>query len=527
MNNWHLLLRLQLQRNKWRYTIWLVALSVTSISVAAALYQLFPTMQERNGLVAALKNPAMIAMIGPSQGFEHYTSGAMFAHEMMLFTAIIYAICAILLTTNQTREEEEDGQLELLRARPIATSLPLIITLCQLTLFFILLAIITTLGLTFLHIPSMDVASNALYSFSLSGIGLLFTTLTTVIAQLVTTARGTVGSALALLGVMYVWRGITDISNEKLSIVSPLAWSYLTNSYVTNTWLPIVYLLICSSVFIGIAFWLNAKRDIGEGFIRPRTGHKNASYFLRQSLGWQLRLQYVAIISWGVAFLLLGTSYGSVFNELDRFFEKNKLLQQMLATSSAEQLAYHFLAMIGAIMAILTTVAIIQLIFRLHKDEVTGRLDLWLSRPLSRMQLLGERLVISGGSGMIFLILTTTGLFLGSRNMANPMTFTTILKSQLIHLPAIICCVALATLLLGALPRFKSVIWYYLIIVFFIDYFGDLLQLPEWLRHISLFYYLPALPLEKMNWYPVSLLFFASVLLLLFAFLSYRRRDFA
>ncbi|MBO1915323.1 hypothetical protein J4G37_62155, partial [Microvirga sp. 3-52] len=72
----------------------------------------------RQSIVETMLNPAMTAMVGPAYGIDNYTIGAMFAHEMLLFTAIAFGLMSILLVARHTRSDEEDGRIELIRSLP-------------------------------------------------------------------------------------------------------------------------------------------------------------------------------------------------------------------------------------------------------------------------------------------------------------------------------------------------------------------------------------------------------------------------
>ncbi len=46
-------------------------------------------------MAVTMANPAMVAMVGPVYGAEHYREGQMMANEMLLFTVIAVVIMNI------------------------------------------------------------------------------------------------------------------------------------------------------------------------------------------------------------------------------------------------------------------------------------------------------------------------------------------------------------------------------------------------------------------------------------------------
>ena len=52
-------------------------------------------------------------MLGPGYGLDNYTDGAMMAHFMLVLRFCLVGIMNLLLTIKHTREDEEDGRIEM------------------------------------------------------------------------------------------------------------------------------------------------------------------------------------------------------------------------------------------------------------------------------------------------------------------------------------------------------------------------------------------------------------------------------
>ena len=155
-SNTGMLIRTILHQDRIRIGIWIVSLAVLSYMTAGAFKGLYPTKESRQAIAETMMNPAMTAMLGKSYGIDNYTYGAMFAHEMLLFTAIAVAIMSILLTVRHTRAEEEDGRNEMIRSLPVGRLANLNGTFLVLALTNVLLAFIVGLGLYAMGIKSID-----------------------------------------------------------------------------------------------------------------------------------------------------------------------------------------------------------------------------------------------------------------------------------------------------------------------------------------------------------------------------------
>ena len=156
-----------------------------------------------------------------------------------------------------------------------------------------------------LGIDSFDLESSLLYGSILGATGLIFAAFTALFAQLFQTSRGATGFSFAILIGSYLVRAIGDVSNEILSLISPLGWLVRTEVFVADKWWPIVVTVLVSIVLILLAFYLNGIRDLDSGFIPERKGKDKASAFLQTPFGLAFRLQRTNIISWAIALFLL------------------------------------------------------------------------------------------------------------------------------------------------------------------------------------------------------------------------------
>jgi ABC-2 type transport system permease protein len=101
------LLRFQLRRTRVYLIGWIAGLGGFSAVVAAAFPQLYTTPEERAEFAISVNTPAMRSMTGPERYFEFYADGpgAMYTHQMILWTAAVTAVMFILLVSRLTRAE--------------------------------------------------------------------------------------------------------------------------------------------------------------------------------------------------------------------------------------------------------------------------------------------------------------------------------------------------------------------------------------------------------------------------------------
>lgn len=518
--------RFVLRRDRIRIPIWIVSIITITLVVAEAFTGLYGSDAERQAIADTMHNPAMIAMVGQGYGLANYTFGAMMAHQMLLFTAMAVAIMSILLVTRHTRQDEEDGRIELIRSLPTGRLTSLTATILVLIGTNIVLALLTGFSLYALGIESMDLHGSLLYGAALGATGIFFAALTALFAQLSESSRGTIGLSMGVLILAYILRAVGDVSNEALSWASPLGWILGAEVYVNNYWWPIILTLGVSAVLIGLAFYLNSIRDLTAGFLPTRKGRTHASALLLSPMGLAFRIQKTALISWAIGMFVLGVSYGSIFGDLDAFFADIEMMEQMLSPVEGFSLTEQFMTLIMVIISLLATAPVLMTILKLKGEEKKNRTEHILARAVSRPKVMGSYLVVGLLTAVVMQMLAAIGLWSASVPvMEDPIPLSTFLGASLVYLPAIWVMTGMAVLLVGLLPRFTSFIWLYLGYSFFVVYLGGLLQFPEWLANLTPFGHIPQIPVEEMSYGVVSILTILALVLTVLGFVGYRKRD--
>ncbi|MCF8008950.1 MAG: ABC-2 transporter permease [Halanaerobiales bacterium] len=520
------LIRFILRRDRIRILIWLLVLTTITLIIAPAYTQLFSTEKERLVMAETVQNPAMVAMLGPAYSLDNYTIGVMFASQMLLFTAIAVAIMNIFIVTRHTREDEENGRIEVIRSLPVGKLSNVTSATIVAIGVNILLSLIIGIGLWVLGIESMGFEGSLLYGSALGVVGIFFTAVTIIFVQLSESTRGTIGFSFFILGLAYLIRAIGDVGNETLSLFSPLGLILRTQIYANNNWWPIIITLITSFFILAIAFYLNSIRDLEAGFIPARSGRKKASIFLNNSLSLGLRLQRTAIISWIIGIFILGASYGSVMGDISSFIESNDMYRQLIIMGEGFSLTDQFITTIMSVIAIFCAIPSLLMILKLKKEEKKNRVEQLLARVVPRNKLLLSFLIISITMSFVTLSLAAVGMWsAGVSVMDDPISFIPIFKAGIVYLPALWIMIGLATLLLGFYSNGTVLTWLFLVYSFFVVYLGKLLQFPQWMEKLSPFGNIPQLPVEDMNWFKIISLTIIALIFIVTGFYGYNKRD--
>lgn len=526
LNNTGKLSQAIFRRDRIRLPIWLVSIIIITLLVAVALPGLYTSDSERHIMAETMENPAMIAMLGPVYGVDDYHDGAMMSNFMLLFTAMAAGMMSILFVTRHTREDEEEGRIEMIRSLPVGPLSNLASISLVLVVANLLLSLIVAFGLAALGLEGMDLMGSMLYGFSIGVTGIFFLAITALFAQLASTTRGTIGYSFAFLLIAYLVRAIGDTSSGAISMLSPFGWILRTETYVNNYWWPVLFTLGVSIAILVFALYLNSIRDLDAGFIPAKPGRKTASKFLQSPLGLALKLQRTAIISWVIGMFTLGASYGSIFGDIEVFFDGNGLLAEMIPRVEGVSLAETFLTFLFTIVSIVSTIPVLMFILKLKGEEKRNRMEHLYARSVSRINVLGSYIGIAFVASVVMQFMSVIGLWsAASAVMEEPIALGTVLSSAFVYLPAMWVMIGVAVLLIGWLPSWTGLSWLYLGYTFIVVYMGGLLQFPEWLGKLSPFGNVPQLPVEEFSLTSFLVLTLIAVALTYIGATEYKKRD--
>lgn len=518
-----------LLRRDWKKLfLWISLLSFFAGGFVSSIQEIYGrSAASLQGMFETLKNPAMVALCGPTKATSKgFSIPAMYAQEMLLFTSIFFAVMSIFHVICRTRQEEEDGIKELVNAFPVGSLSCTTALLFEIVFIYVVIAGMTTMILQFQHVPYMNFSSNLLFSVSLSLQGILWGVVALLGAQLFSYATSARSFSLITLGVLYLIRMGTDLKAEIFSWFNPLSWSYLVNVYVKDNYCPLLFVVLLSLFLVGVALFLEQVRDLGGSFFSEKEGRCDARKSFLSLHGLFFRLQKPLIFSWSIGLFILGGTYGSIFEDIGNFFKKSAIIKQMFLRNSRYSLQEQFMSTLCLIFAILSTIFALSSLMKLVSEEKRDRWSQVIAMPQNRAKFYFLHVVFAGFLGIIGQILSILGLYVAQYFvMRAPISFLGVLKAGIIWIPAITFLIGILTCFIGFFPRFSFVIWGYVIFSFFVGYFDSLMKFPKILRRLDIFLYIPQLPVDTMNWESIIVVSLFSLGLILLGFVGYQRRD--
>lgn len=516
-----------LRRDMIRLPIWIIVTALFMILLVPVFDNMFITTgTDRTVMVELMKNPAMIAIVGPVYGEADYTLGAAYANYMLVFSVMIAGIMNIFLVNRHTRQDEELGRLEVVRSLPVGRLASPLAVIAVAILANMVLTILTFIGLVAIRGEGMSTVGCLVFASSLGVIGMFFAASTLLFCQLTGNNRTAMGMSFFFMLFLYVLRALGDVGNEVLSLISPLGLILRTENFVYDYFWPIIVLKIITIIVILIALYINSKRDLGSGVFAERAGRRHAGPLLRGPLSLALKLLKTSIIIWAFTIFLLAAMYGSVFGDLEGYIQSSEMLKAIFDQSNGASFTEQFTVLLIAIMSLIGSIPILNFILRLSTEEKSGMMENVLTKATSRNAQMASYLSIAIVNSVLYQIISAYGFWIvGSAVMPNITPLKDFVIAALLYLPAIWVLIGLSCLLIGLVPKLTSLAYIYLGYSFIAVYFGTIAGFPEWIRKLTPYGYVSGHPLEEINWTNQAVLLVIFVLLTIIGFISYRKRD--
>ena len=525
---WNVLFVQYLKRDWKKIIIWILGLGLFSAGFVPA----FVEIGKGQGLMAmyeTMQNPAMISMVGttPIGTGADYTLGAMYANEMLLFCGLFAMIVAALHVVSHTRKEEDHGLTELVRSFQVGRQANSLAVTAEIVFIHLVLALFIGVVMTSFGADTITAKGAFLFGASIGMAGILGAVIALVMAQIMSTSSGATGSALGLVGLLYIVRAGTDVSNPDLSIYNPMGWTYLTYPFTNNNVAPLMIAVIFCILVVIIAFALEGGRDMGAGYLPEREGRAAAKKSLLSVPGLFLKLNKGVIISWFIGFVIMGAAYGSIYGDMQTFLNSNEMMSQMF-TMAGVSIEASFTGTIIMVMIGLVSILPIAIMNKLFSEEARLHLSQLYSTKVTRTKLYWTSVILAVLTGVIGILLASGGLggtAISAMGGSSSMNMGDFIAAGYNFLPSVLFFTGLAATALGWVPRLGKVIYVYLGYSFALNYFGGILKLPEWFSKTAVQSWVPRMPVDKFDGTVFISMTIISIALMAVGFIGYRRRD--
>jgi ABC-2 type transport system permease protein len=500
----------QARQDRVTLPVWILGITLLSFATSTAVATQFGDEESQAAILTlAASNPAFLFLRGLPDGTG---VGAVVFFQGYAFTAVLAGLMSTFLVVRHTRSDEELGRDELLGAVPLPRAASLAATLVLGTAANLLLAVFVAAGFVAAGLP----AGGAFAAGSAVGtVGVFFTGVAALAAQVLPTGRGANGAAAGLVGAAYLVRGVGDalgtpsadllhVASAWPSLLSPIGWGQRARPF-TSPDLAVLLVLLAAAAALGtLALLIRRRRDVGASLLRQRNGREHAGVGGRSFVGLAWRLQRSAVVGWCVGAAAIGAVAGAlgplVSETVSSVAPIRDLIARLVPGGQAGLVDVFVTALLG-IAGVFAATAGIQAVLRMRAEETEGRAELLLAAPASRARWLGANLLTAAVSAA--LVAATTGaaaaVGLGLSGIADGQAWS-LVPAALAHVPAALVFMAAAAVAFALVPRLSIVLgWGMFAAGLVLGEFGELFGLPVWLQDASPFRHSSAMPVEPFN----------------------------
>src|SRR5690606_40797748 len=242
--------------------------------------------------------------------------------------------------------------------------------------------------------------------------------------------------------------------------------------------------------------------------------------------GLFIKINKGVIIGWFITFVFMGASYGSIYGDMQAFLSSNEIMKQMF-THAGTTIEESFTGTIMMVMCGLVSVLPIAIVNKLYAEENRLHLSQLFATKVSRSQFYWTNIVLAVVTGLAGILLAAGTL--GGTAIATmeeeTMGFFEFLAAGLNFLPSILFFAGLAAIALGWAPKLGKLVYIYLVYSFLLNYFSNILDLPEWIKKTAIQSWIPRMPMEEFDAPIFITITIISIAMFIIGVVGYRRRD--
>ena len=544
------------KRDKFKYLWWVLGVLLYAASGAGKFEAAMPAHSTTAASMFTLfQNPALVALFGPTsvKSATAFNAATAFGGIMPLMTVVVFAIISIVYVVNRTRKDEDEGIAELLRSFQIGKLANTTAVVIELFLLHVVITLALAGTIAAQNVPHMPISSDFLFAASIGAQGFLWGMLALLLMNIFPEAGAAKGAGIGILGGFYILRMYSDIKAVHLSWFNPLSWSYLTDVYVKDNWLPVFLTLLLAVILLVIAYLLELGRDVSAGYLPESTGKAHAGFLLKTFPGFVFRQQRVAVIGWLIGVFVMGITYGSMIGQIGNLISSagsNNYMTQAMGISvhaTGNLMTQQFLTTVFLVISMISVCFAITSLQRLASEERKNRQEQLYSFPLSRLKVYATYTAQAWILGVIAQFAGILGIYLVQMNSKSALSLASLLSAGMISIVGNCFILSVLGLLIAFAPRFTSMIWAYVGFTFFVGEIGNMLKFPATLMNLDVYHNLSKVTQTTSKvlkhtssgytydiqitaktvaiWNNVWLVLALAIILVIVGFIGYRRRD--
>ncbi|GAC81460.1 ABC-2 type transport system permease protein [Gordonia malaquae] len=524
MSGLPLLLRAGIRRDRVIAPVAVALFLLINVSTAVSIRSMYSSPEQIAVLRAgAGTNTAFVFLLGPLPADT--SQAALTSWRAGLFMIAALGVFAAMTVVRQTRREEEAGRTELVLAGGVGRLVPLIAG-CFVAAATVLA---TSVGMAaVIGASGGDAASTAIVFAQYVCTGFAAIGVAAICAEVAAGARSANIAASSIVAGGYLLRGIGDAAPDLawLRWTNPIGWAERMAPFDGNSLLPVAASLAVAAGGVAAACGVRSRRDLGAGLFVRRPGPANGpARWSTTEIVW--RLVRTHTMSWAVGTGVYAFVVGYLSSQVADFAAGNSYVEKIIAATGAAGITDGFVVAMTGFLAVAAAGGGVAIVVSMRGEERAGRAEAMLAAPVARLRLYGTYAGWTAVTTIAVLGSAAAGVAAGSWASGGDaahvagLAFTTAAAS----VPAVLLVVAVVAALYGMRSTLAVVGWPIVLGSFALGPLGDMFGVPSWLRQLSPFTHVPAVPVTASAWLPLLLLTFFALVIATAGALAYRRRD--
>src|SRR5699024_4652012 len=233
------------------------------------------------------------------------------------------------------------------------------------------------------------------------------------------------------------------------------------------------------------------------------------------------------IISWMIAFIIMGAAYGSIYGDMKTFLESNEMMKEMFSHSGVS-IEESFTSTIMMVMIVLVSMLPIVIVNKLFSEESRLHLSQIYVTKVTRSQLYWTSIGIAIFVSLVGVLLAAGSLgsiAIMAMGHTGEMEMLDFLAAGYNFFPSVLFFTGIAALAIGWAPKLCKVVYIYLTYSFILNYFDSILDLPEWFFKTAIQSWIPQMPMENFDASIFITITIMSIALMVIGFFGYNKRD--
>lgn len=526
-HGWVVLLRARLRVNRMSLAAMTILMGVFCIAALQTYVAAFPDRATRTSMLAPLVNNGALRVLY-GYPFDIADPAGWVSWRTMTSVGIIMAVWAIIITTGALRGEEDAGRGELVLSGAQPRRRWYAAALTATAVQTLIIGAVTVIGLAAVGLPQhlLTFANCVELGLQLILPALFFAAVAALTSQLAATVRGARLLASGMLVAAFLIRAPADVGEGMtwLRWVTPLGWFEELRPPAAPSTIALAVIIVATAIPVLIALPLLTARDIGRGLLGARDSRPPRRILLGAPWQAALRDEVSHLSFWFVGTALYGMLMGAMIKTVLDFLHRTPMYAQFFG----ERLAVDgFVSAMYSLIQLLAALLAVTLVVAARGEEATGRLELLLAMPRSRIGWLSGRAFLATMLAAALTLLAAVSLWAGAALTGEQVRVSSLLLAALNSLPLIVITVGCATAVLAFAPRAVAFMYALVAVAFLWDNVGTALKAPGWSLTLSPFHALARVPMQRIAYPPVLALTLIGLALFVFGLYRFRRRDLA